>query len=103
MPRLKKYACICSICHKTTRAPMLCEGCETVDSTFGACDFCQRFGSCECGGTLLPNTVIRLYCKPENFVELMNDIIGQCRDYGVEAEFVAAAIWNALMEGDYGK
>jgi hypothetical protein len=102
MPRVKKYVCICMTCHKTTRAPLLCEGCYKSESVFGACDFCYQFGECECGGPLLPQDIIRSYCKPTAFIELMDDVIGDCRTYGSEGE-PAAKLWKALMEGDYGK
>jgi len=103
MPRVKKYNCICTTCHKTTRAPMLCEGCERPSMEFGACDFCYQFGECECGGPLFPTDVIRSYCKSEAFITLMDDVINDCRTYGSEAEPIAARLWKALMDGDYGQ
>ena len=103
MPRVKKHECICMTCHKTTRAPMICNECELPSIEFGACDFCQQFGQCECGGPLFPKDVIRSYCKLEAFIDLMDNVIGECRGYGSEAEPIAATLWKALMEGDYGK
>jgi hypothetical protein len=103
MPRVKKYACICTICHKTTRVPMLCEDCDKVECEIGACDFCQRHGQCDCGGVLLPKDIISAYCKPENFIKLMDMLIEDGRYEGGGANQIASSLWNALMEGDYGK
>ena len=103
MPRLKKYACICTTCYKTTQAPLLCEKCDKLECEVGACDFCHRFGNCDCGGTLLPRDVIRSYCNPKKLISLMDMLIEDGRYAGGDANQIASSLWNALMEGDYGK